>query len=101
MVEREQVVAEAEARARDIIDQATDEANLMKRQTEEFCSERLEAIEAILEKTLGAMQRGREKLLAPEETGGPDNDGFDSGDNSELASVERIDLRTVQRRMFK
>ena len=108
MVEREQIVDAAEIRAREILDKATDEANLMKRQTEEFCSSRLQAIESVLEKTLSTMQRGREKLLYPEEQGSaaiPEGytpempDGSDEG--AALASVERIDLRAVQRRMFK
>lgn len=107
MVEREQIVAAAEVRAREILDQARDEANLMKRQTEEFCSSRLEAIESVLDKTLDTMRRGREKLLAPEEPSTvaipagytPEEDLNEEG--AGLASVERIDLRAVQRRMFK
>ncbi len=107
MVEREQIVAAAEVRAREILDQATDEANLMKRQTEEFCSSRLEAIESVLGKTLETMQRGREKLLSPEESSsagipaGYSPEEIPSDEGAALASVERIDLRAVQRRMFK
>lgn len=63
MVERQQVVKEAEATARQILADARREANTMKRQVEEYCDRRLARFEAILVKTTEQVQRGRQKLV--------------------------------------
>ncbi len=64
MVERQQVVKAAEIRARQIVSDARHEANNMQRQVEEFCDERLESFEQILERTAVLVKKGRRRMSA-------------------------------------
>ncbi len=63
MVERQQVVKAAEQRARQIVDEAKEEANTLKRQVEDYCDQRLASFEQILERTVGTVRKGRERLM--------------------------------------
>lgn len=105
MVERQQVVKDAEARARQLLDAAQTEANTMKRQVEEYCDRKLARFETVLIQTTETVQKGREKLLGMSEVPpagrndwGDDyweRNGFDRGfDNggSHHAGSETIDL---------
>ncbi len=63
MVERQQVVKAAEQRARQIVDEAKEEANTLKRQVEDYCDQRLASFEQVLERTVGTVRKGRERLM--------------------------------------
>ncbi|MFV0523642.1 MAG: hypothetical protein ACK5RL_04005 [Acidimicrobiales bacterium] len=63
MVERQHVVQEAEAQAREILEDARAEANRLTRQVEEYCDRKLARFEAVLERTIETVQRGRRKLI--------------------------------------
>ncbi len=101
MVEREEVVKAAEVRAREIIAEARDETHLMKRQIEEYCSERLGNIEAIMEKTILTMRQGRQTLLGSSEQSGDSVSRISGDDSEDDSSVEQIDLRRRKRRAFR
>ena len=64
MVERQEIVKAAELRARQIVGEARDEANNLKRQVEDYCDQRLASFEQILGRTTATVQKGRERLLA-------------------------------------
>lgn len=64
MVERQQVVKAAEQRARKIVEEAKEEANLLTRQVEDYCDRRLASFEQILERTVGTVRKGRERLMS-------------------------------------
>lgn len=64
MVERTEVVKSAEQRARQITEQAEEEARRMRHEVEDFCDQRLSSFETVLERTVAAVQAGREKLQA-------------------------------------
>jgi dsDNA-specific endonuclease/ATPase MutS2 len=64
MVERTEVVKHAEQRGRQIIEAAEEEARRMRHQVEDFCDQRLSSFEAVLERTMAAVQAGRERLQA-------------------------------------
>jgi vacuolar-type H+-ATPase subunit H len=63
MIQRQEIVKAAETRARQIVAQARSEARTLKRQTEDFCDQRLASFEVVLDRTMRTVQQGREKLL--------------------------------------
>lgn len=63
MVERQQVVKAAEHRARQIVADAKEEANTLKRQVEDYCDQRLASFEQVLNRTAATVAKGRERLL--------------------------------------
>jgi len=84
MVQRTEVVKASEARARKIIDAATDEAGRLKNEVEDFCDQKLASFEIVLERTMKMVGSGRQKLQGSLNTGdvpavGPryDDDGPD------------------------
>jgi hypothetical protein len=65
MVQRSEVVAEAERRARRIVDEAESNARTIRMQCEDFCDQRLAQFEIVLERTMKMVTAGREHLAAP------------------------------------
>ncbi len=63
MIERQEVVKAADARARAIVEEAKAEARLLRHQVEDYCDQKLASFEIVLEKTQRTVQQGREKLL--------------------------------------
>lgn len=63
MVERQQIVKAAEHRARQIVVEAKEEANTLKRQVEDYCDQRLASFEMVLNRTAATVQKGRERLM--------------------------------------
>lgn len=63
IVERQAIVQAAEEKARAIVEEARAERRLMKRQTEDFCDQKLAAFEVLLERTGNTIRQGRQKLL--------------------------------------
>ena len=62
MVQRTEVVKASEARARKIVDTATDEASRLKNEVEDFCDQKLASFEIVLERTMKLVGAGRQKL---------------------------------------
>ena len=80
MVQRTEVVKASEARARKIIDAATDEAARLKNEVEDFCDQKLASFEIVLERTMKMVAAGRSKLQGSLAAGeapaiGPRHDG--------------------------
>jgi hypothetical protein len=69
MVQRTEVVKASEARARKIVDAATDEAARLKNEVEDFCDQKLASFEIVLERTLKMVGAGRQKLQVSLNTG--------------------------------
>lgn len=63
MIQRQEITKAAEARARQIVVDAKAEARTLRRQTEDFCDQRLASFEVVLDRTMRTVQQGREKLL--------------------------------------
>lgn len=72
MVERQEVVRFAEAKARQIVEEARTEARSIRRQTEDYCDQKLASFEVLLEKTIRTVQTGRQKLVGPSTIDGGD-----------------------------
>ncbi len=64
MVERQEVVKAAEARARQIILTARKQSNTTRRQTEEYCDNKLANFEMVLGRTASTVRKGRERLMS-------------------------------------
>jgi len=64
MVERQEVVKAAEARARQVILTARKQSNTTRRQTEEYCDNKLANFEMILGRTASTVRKGRERLMS-------------------------------------
>jgi len=69
MVQRTEVVKASEARARKIVDTATDEASRLKNEVEDFCDQKLASFEIVLERTMKMVGAGRQKLQGSLNTG--------------------------------
>ncbi len=69
MVQRTEIVKASEARARKIVDDATDEAGRLKNEVEDFCDQKLASFEIVLERTIKLVGAGRQKLQGSLNTG--------------------------------
>ena len=62
MVQRTEVVRNAQHSARQIIEQAETEARQLKHEAEDFCDQRLAQFEIVLDRTIKTVQAGRARL---------------------------------------
>jgi regulator of protease activity HflC (stomatin/prohibitin superfamily) len=72
MVQRTEIVREADRAARRLIDDATGESARLRLEAEDYCDQKLAAFEIVLEKTMRTVQGGREKLRVTPLPTGPD-----------------------------
>ncbi len=63
MVDRQEIVKAAEFRGQQIVNDAREEARLLRHQVEDYCDQRLASFEALLDKTKRTVQQGRDKLM--------------------------------------
>lgn len=83
MVQRTEVVREADRRARMIIDEADAASRQMQREAEDYVDHKLAGFEVVLERTMQAVNKGRDQLKVhtapeePEEDPGIDGELFD------------------------
>jgi CHAD domain-containing protein len=76
MVQRTEIVRQANHVAQRILDDAREEARRLRHEAEDFCDQKLASFEIVLDRTIKTVQAGREKLQAtppplPEDTGAP------------------------------
>jgi cell division septum initiation protein DivIVA len=64
MVQRTEIVREAQATARRTVEEADDEARRLRHEAEDYCDTQLGRFEIVLERTLKTVEAGREKLRA-------------------------------------
>ncbi len=66
MVQRTDIVRSAQHLAQKTVDDARDEARRLRHGAEDYCDQKLAALEIVLERTMKTVQAGREKLrVAP------------------------------------
>ncbi len=88
MVQRTEITRQAEIRARRIVDDAEAEARRHRRETEDWCEQRLAAFDETLAKVTDAVQSGRERLRAlPRAVEGADDEVIDLTDRPEQATL--------------
>jgi F0F1-type ATP synthase membrane subunit b/b' len=91
MVQRTEVVRNAQHTARQVIDDAETEARRLKHEAEDFCDQKLAQFEIVLDRTIRTVQAGRARLQAalPEDPhgdadpaggGAPEPEFFDQDD---------------------
>jgi hypothetical protein len=64
MVQRTEIVRQANAVAQRILDDANDEARTMRHEAEDFCDQKLAGMEIVLDRLIRTVQSGRAKLAA-------------------------------------
>jgi len=64
MVQRTEIVRQAQHTARRTVEDANEEARRLRHEAEDYCDQRLAQFEIILERTAKTVQGGREKLRA-------------------------------------
>ena len=84
MVQRTEIVREAQHTARVTVDDAREEARRLRHEAEDYCDQKLASFEIVLERTIKTVQAGREKLSF---TPPPPMDGRDTG----IAGIEAGD----------
>ena len=73
MVQKTEIVREAQAFAQRTVDKATEEASRLRNEAEDYCDQKLAQFEIVLQRTLKTVHSGREKLQVtplPEATEG-------------------------------
>lgn len=65
MVQRTEVVKAAEHRARQIVEDAEASSRRMRRETEDYCDQKLASFENVLARVAKSVAAGRDKLAAP------------------------------------
>jgi predicted Zn-dependent protease with MMP-like domain len=81
MVQRTEIVRQANAVAQRILDDANEEARTLRHQAEDFVDQRLASMEIVLERLTRTVHAGRAKLAAPlvsarRDEPAPEEDGF-------------------------
>jgi hypothetical protein len=84
MVQRTEVVREAQLTARRLVEGGRDEARRLRLEAEDYCDQKLAAFEVVLDRTIKTVAAGREKLsvtpLPPPDGSDPRSAGADLGD---------------------
>ncbi len=81
MVQRTEIVRQAQHTARQTVEDARDEARRLRHEAEDYCDQKLAAFEIVLERTMKTVQAGREKLqIAPVSTPAPADAGIPNAD---------------------
>ena len=62
MVQRTEIVREAQATARRRVEEGRDEARRLRLEAEDYCDQKLAAFEVVLDRTIKTVAAGREKL---------------------------------------
>ena len=65
MVQRTEIVRQANTVAQRILDDANDEARTMRHEAEDFCDTKLAGMEIVLDRLTRTVQSGRARLAAP------------------------------------
>jgi cell division septum initiation protein DivIVA len=65
MVQRTEIVRQANSVAQRILDDANDEARTMRHEAEDFCDQKLAGMEIVLDRLTRTVQSGRAKLASP------------------------------------
>jgi hypothetical protein len=84
MVQRTDIVRSAQHLAQKTVDDAREDARRLRHGAEDYCDQKLAALEIVLERTLKTVQAGREKLRV---TPGPPSDEGTRGFGTEAGNL--------------
>ena len=82
MVERSEVVREARRRAQTVIDDAEAAARALQHEAEDYVDQKLASFEVVLERTMQAVQKGRERLQVVVERPESEDEDDESGESA-------------------
>jgi regulator of protease activity HflC (stomatin/prohibitin superfamily) len=92
MVQKTDIVQEAQRVAQRAVDEARQEARRLRNEAEDYCDQKLAAFEIVLERTMKTVQAGREKLqvtpLPPSDAMGDGSLGSIAGEGSAADMAE-------------
>ncbi|HEV7886331.1 MAG TPA: hypothetical protein VGO92_02155 [Acidimicrobiales bacterium] len=93
MVQRTEIVREAQHTAKRTVEQAREESLRLRHEAEDYCDQKLASFEIVLERTMKTVQAGREKLRVtplggPEAGPGPAGGGPDGALADGLADTD-------------
>jgi cell division septum initiation protein DivIVA len=96
MVQRTEIVRQANHVAQRILDDAREEARRLRHEAEDFCDQKLASFEIVLDRTIKTVQAGREKLQATppplaEDTGAPGAGAEGEAGHDELGFFDQDD----------
>ena len=94
MVERTEVMREARRVAQTVVDDAEASARQLRHEAEDYVDQKLAAFEVVLERTIAAVQKGRERLqvvIEPEPELEPDFDEADEPDEPGIDELAPVD----------
>jgi hypothetical protein len=80
MVQRTEVVRNAQHTARQVIDDAEGEARRLRHEAEDFCDQKLAQFEIVLDRTIRTVQAGRSRLQAAAPAEDEDEQGAGGGE---------------------
>jgi cell division septum initiation protein DivIVA len=83
MVQRTEIVRQANSVAQRILDDANDEARTMRHEAEDFCDQKLAGMEIVLDRLTRTVQSGRAKLAAAPPPPPLENPGAHNGSATE------------------
>jgi len=86
MVSRTEVVGAANREADKIIEEAKARAREIRMEAEDYVDAKLANFEVVLQKTLGAVTKGRESLRGRLDEAGADDDDDQTGDNAPVSA---------------
>jgi F0F1-type ATP synthase membrane subunit b/b' len=87
MVERTEVVREARRRAQALVDDAEAAARALRHEAEDYVDQRLASFEVVLERTMQAVQKGRQRLQVVVDL--PPDEGDDEPSDSTFFDQDR------------
>ncbi len=88
MVQRTEVVRAADARARQLLEQADTESRRLRHEAEDFCDQRLAQFEIVLDRTMKTVRAGRQRLTEAAPTGQMPDAVTDAGPLGEGADAD-------------
>jgi len=100
MVRRTELVRQSELYGRRIRDEAEAEARHRRRQTEDYCEQRLAHFEVTLSKIAKAVQQGRERLRALPNVAAEEGAGGDSAHGRDASVIDLTDERVAGGRVL-
>ncbi|MFE0687586.1 ATP synthase F0 subunit B [Streptomyces xiamenensis] len=97
LVESTEIVQRARAEAAQLLDRARQEADEIKAEADDYVDSKLANFEVVLGKTIGSVERGRDKLLGPDrDPGGDLPQQADAYVEAQFAAIEAVLRKTLE-----
>ncbi|MFD7511447.1 ATP synthase F0 subunit B [Streptomyces sp. NPDC059853] len=96
LVESTEIVQRAQAEAAQLLERARQEADAIKAEADDYVDSKLANFEVVLGKTIGSVERGRDKLLGPDRNPGGDlPQQADAYVEAQFAAIEAVLRKTL------